>query len=199
MKSSNTIVELAKALNKAQAKMGGAVKGAANPYFKSKYADLNSVIEACKEHLNSEGISVIQPVVSDETGDHVETILVHTSGEYIASRMRLKVQKENDMQAYGSAISYARRYGLQSMVFIPSSEDDDGEKAVNRQQSHSAGYTAKPAQSTSTTIPAKSVVAAPVLAKEPVTVETPTVSTKPPVSEKPTSFFKKSTTAAEWK
>lgn len=199
MKSSNTIVELAKALNKAQAKMGGAVKGAANPYFKSKYADLNSVIEACKEHLNSEGISVIQPVVSDETGDHVETILVHTSGEYIASRMRLKVQKENDMQAYGSAISYARRYGLQSMVFIPSSEDDDGEKAIGR----SNAQPTKPAQSVNfNNIPlnkpvapsAKSAVEAPVLAKEPVVA-----ATKPPVSEKPTSFFKKSTTAAEWK
>lgn len=196
MNSSNTIVEISKALNKAQSKMGGAVKGASNPYFKSKYADLNSVIEACKEHLNAEGISVIQPVASDENGDYVETILIHTSGEHISSRMRIKVQKENDMQAYGSAISYARRYGLQSMVFIPSSEDDDGEKSINRQQapvaakqSHSAGYATKPAQSAPTPAPAKTSPSTPVVA------EVPKVATETPKA----SFFKKSTTAAEWK
>jgi len=132
MNSSPSIVELSKALVKAQSKMGAAVKGSANPYFKSKYSDLNSVIEACKEHLNNEGISVVQPVTSDENGDFVETVLIHTSGEFISSKMKLRTQKENDMQAYGSSISYARRYGLQSMVFIPSSDDDDGEGAVGR-------------------------------------------------------------------
>lgn len=132
MMFSPTITELSKALVKAQSKMGAAVKGSSNPYFKSKYSDLNSVIEACKEHLNSEGITVLQPVSSDDTGDYVETILLHTSGEYISSKMKLRTQKENDMQAYGSAISYARRYGLQSMVFVPSSEDDDAESSMNR-------------------------------------------------------------------
>lgn len=125
--------ELAKALVNAQSKMGSAVKGSSNPYFKSKYADLNSVIQACKEHLNSEGISVLQPVVSDASGDYVETILLHTSGQSYSSKMRLRMQKENDMQAYGSAISYARRYGLQSLVFLPSSDDDDGEASIVRE------------------------------------------------------------------
>lgn len=125
--------ELAKALVNAQKKMGSAVKGSNNPYFKSKYADLNSVIQACKEHLNEEGISVLQPVVSDSSGDYVETILLHTSGQSYSSKMRLKMQKENDMQAYGSAISYARRYGLQSMIFLPSSDDDDGESTIVRE------------------------------------------------------------------
>jgi hypothetical protein len=131
MNSSQTIVEISKALVKAQSKMGGAVKGASNPFFKSKYSDLNSVIEACKEELNNEGITVLQPVSSDEHGDYVETILLHTSGEYISSKMKLVLAKQ-DMQAYGSAISYARRYSLQSIVFIPSSEDDDGEKSMAR-------------------------------------------------------------------
>lgn len=195
MNTSTSIVEIAKALNKAQSKMGGAVKGASNPYFKSKYADLNSVIEACKEHLNAEGISVIQPVASDENGDYVETILIHTSGEHISSRMRIKVQKENDMQAYGSAISYARRYGLQSMVFIPSSEDDDGEKSLNR--TNSAGYQANSAKSAPAPTPAKSLVSTPVVAAAPVV---PTVAAPKPATEVPkASFFKKSTTAAEWK
>lgn len=127
-------VEFAVALNNAQKKMGSAVKGAKNPYFKSKYADLNSVIEACKEVLNSEGISVLQPVVSDSSGDYVETVLIHTSGQHLASRTKLKMAKDNDMQAYGSAISYARRYGLQSMVLLPSSEDDDGEATMGRKE-----------------------------------------------------------------
>lgn len=131
MKTSDSIVEISKALVKAQSKIGGAVKSANNPFFKSKYSDLNSVIQACKEELNSEGISVLQPVVSDEQGDSVETVLLHESGEYISSRMKLVLAKQ-DMQGYGSAVSYARRYSLQSMVFIPSSEDDDGEKAMNR-------------------------------------------------------------------
>jgi hypothetical protein len=132
MNSSPSIVEISKALVKAQSKMGAAVKGASNPYFKSKYSDLNSVIEACKNELNSEGITVLQPVISEEGGDYVETILLHTSGEFISSKMKLRTQKENDMQAYGSSISYARRYGLQAMVLIPSSDDDDGEAAVGR-------------------------------------------------------------------
>ena len=130
MQMSSSIAKISLALNKAQAKIGAATKGAANPYFKSKYADLASVMEACKEELNSQGISVLQPVVSDATGDYVLTVLLHESGEYLSSRVKLMVNKPN-MQELGSAISYARRYGLQSMVFIPA-EDDDGEKSMQR-------------------------------------------------------------------
>jgi hypothetical protein len=130
MNKSESIVKLAGALVKAQAKIEGASKDAANPFFKSSYANLNSVMEACKPHLNAAGISVLQPVISDTDGDYVETILLHESGEFISSRMKLIIAKQ-DMQAYGSAVSYARRYGLQSMVFV-CAEDDDGEKTMNR-------------------------------------------------------------------
>ena len=75
MNSSASISSIAAALNKAQKKIGAAIKGSANPFFKSKYASLSAVMEACKEQLNSEGITVLQPVLSDETGDYVETIL----------------------------------------------------------------------------------------------------------------------------
>ena len=129
MRTSDSIKNLSAALNRAQKKIGAAVKGSANPFFKSRYADLGAVMEACKEHLNSEGISVLQPVLSDETGDYVETVLLHESGEYIASKMRLLASK--NMQELGSNTSYARRYGLQSLVFIPA-EDDDGETAMGR-------------------------------------------------------------------
>jgi hypothetical protein len=129
MKTSESIKNLSAALNRAQKKIGAAVKGSANPFFKSRYADLGAVMEACKDQLNSEGITVLQPVYSDETGDYVETILLHESGEFMSSRMRLLASK--NMQELGSNTSYARRYGLQSMVFIPA-EDDDGEASMGR-------------------------------------------------------------------
>lgn len=130
MNKSESIVKIAAALVKAQKNIGSATKGAVNPHFKSKFADLGSVMEACKEALNAEGISILQPVLSEESGDYVETILLHESGEFLSSRMKLVLTKQ-DMQAYGAAVSYARRYGLQSMVFIPA-EDNDAESTMNR-------------------------------------------------------------------
>lgn len=137
MKTSESIKSLSAALLKAQRNIGAATKGSANPFFKSRYADLGSVMEACKEALNNEGITVLQPVQSDVSGDYVETILLHESGEFMSSSMKLVLSKQ-DMQAYGSAVSYARRYSLQSLVFIPA-EDDDGEKAVARPKPDMAG------------------------------------------------------------
>lgn len=125
-----TVTKIAPALLAAQKLIFAATKDASNPFFKSSYADLNSVIVACKEALNNNGISVLQPIYSDENGEYLETILLHESGEFMASKMKLVLSK-NDMQAYGSAVSYARRYSLQSMVFM-GAQDDDGEKAVSR-------------------------------------------------------------------
>lgn len=122
-----SVKNIAKALLVAQRNIGAAVKDAKNPFFKSNYATLGSVMEACKDALNNAGIVVTQPVVSDNTGEYVETQLLHAeSGEMLTSRMRLLTPK--NMQDYGSAISYARRYSLQSLMFIPA-EDDDGSAA----------------------------------------------------------------------
>lgn len=129
MNSSNEIKTIAPAYLKAQKKIGAAVKGSVNPFFKSKYADLGSVMEACKDILNENGISVLQPVVNDT----VETILMHESGEWFSSSTKIISKADNDPQAQGSAITYARRYGLQSMVFIPA-EDDDGERATDHNE-----------------------------------------------------------------
>ena len=129
--SSIKINEIAKALLNAQKNMGKAVKGSNNPYFSSKYADLNSVLEACKEDLNEAGITILQPVSNNGEDNFVSTLLLHESGQYIKSTMKLLLSK-NDMQNLGSAVSYARRYTLQALITIPSSEDDDGEKAVGR-------------------------------------------------------------------
>ena len=115
------------ALAAAQMQMGKAVKDSANPAFRSKYADLASVMDACMGALNANGICVYQPTVDDEGGRYVETILGHISGETLKCRVPLIVQK-NDMQGYGSAVTYARRYGLMSMAGI-APEDDDGNAA----------------------------------------------------------------------
>lgn len=134
MKTSESITKIAPAFLRAQRKIGSANKGASNPFFKSKYADLGAVMEACKEHLNDEGIAILQPpAYADVNGKHlVETILMHESGEFFAAAMALEVPKSN-MQDLGSAVSYARRYGLQSLVFIPA-EDDDAQKITHGKQ-----------------------------------------------------------------
>jgi hypothetical protein len=137
MNTSTSIGKIAPAFLKAQMSMGAAKKGESNPYFKSKYADLSSVLEACKDALNANGISILQPHVTEfnpTTGDEVhfvETRLVHESGEFISSRTKIVVSKQNDPQSLGSSISYARRYGLQSLISLPA-EDDDAEKAMGR-------------------------------------------------------------------
>jgi hypothetical protein len=120
---------IATALAKAQANMGKALKQASNPHFRSKYADLSSVMDACLPSLNEAGIALIQPTGEDEHGRFVETILIHgESGESLTCRVPLIVSK-NDMQGYGSAVTYARRYGLMAMAGI-APEDDDGNAAA---------------------------------------------------------------------
>ena len=116
------------ALAAAQMEMGPALKDSANPAFRSKYADLASVMQACMGALNKHGICVMQPTGEDEAGRYVKTILAHTSGETVECRVPLIVGK-NDMQGYGSAVTYARRYGLMSMAGI-APEDDDGNAAA---------------------------------------------------------------------
>lgn len=116
------------ALASAQIAMGPALKDSTNPAFKSKYADLASVMAACLPALNSNGIAVFQPTADDEHGRYVQTILAHESGETLECRVPLIIGK-NDMQGYGSAVTYARRYGLMSMAGI-APEDDDGNAAA---------------------------------------------------------------------
>lgn len=136
MVKSETITKIASALLKAQKNMSNAVKDSKNPFFKSSYADLNAVREASHGALNAEGIVVLQPIVSNELGQSfVRTLLLHDSGEFLGSDTQIVYAKPNDPQAQGSAITYARRYGLQAMVSL-GAEDDDGEKAIGRQQSY---------------------------------------------------------------
>ena len=120
---------IATALLKAQSEMSNAKKGAVNPFFKSKYADLNSIREAVIPTLNANGISILQPIVHVDGKNFVKTILLHETGEMLESLTEIVYNKINDAQAQGSGISYARRYSLQSFVCV-GADDDDGQKAV---------------------------------------------------------------------
>jgi hypothetical protein len=131
MLKSESIGKISSAFVKAQAEMSNAIKDSKNPFYKSSYADLNSVREACMPALNKHGIAVLQPTSVIEGKLYVETTLLHESGEFIAGLYEVVVGKQNDPQALGAAISYSRRYGLQSMVNVGAS-DDDGESAMVR-------------------------------------------------------------------
>jgi len=120
---------IATALLKAQSEMSNPKKGATNPFFKSKYADLNAIREAVIPILNANEIVVLQPIVHLDNKNFVQTILLHSSGEKLESLTEIIYNKQNDAQAQGSGISYARRYSLQSFVCV-GADDDDGQKAV---------------------------------------------------------------------
>lgn len=130
MMKSEQINELSAALAKAQGEMEGAKKDSTNPHFKSKYADIASVWEACRAALSKHGLSVIQTLDDDDKGPYLLTTLCHASGQWLSSKCGLILVK-NDMQGLGSAITYARRYSLAAICGV-AQEDDDGEAAVDR-------------------------------------------------------------------
>lgn len=127
MNKSESIIELAKAMAKAQGEMGSAHKGKDNPFFKSKYADLGAVIEAVKAPFSNHGLSYVQFPIEDNGRVGVETILMHESGEWMSNKFTVQLSKQ-DAQGAGSAITYCRRYGLQAVAGVPS-DDDDGNAA----------------------------------------------------------------------
>ena len=127
MEKSDSIKNIAIAMCKAQGEMGGAHKGANNPFFKSKYADLGEVVKAVKEPFANNGLSYVQFPINDGDRIGIETILMHDSGEWLSEKFTVKATKQ-DAQGAGSVITYCRRYGLQAVAGIPS-EDDDGNAA----------------------------------------------------------------------
>jgi len=128
MKMSDTIAELAQALAKAQGQIDAASKGAVNPHFKSKYADLNALREAIREPLAVNDLSVVQfPRLSDREVE-VETMVMHKSGEFISETLRMPVGQMT-AQAVGSALTYCRRYSLSAILNL-AADDDDGNAAT---------------------------------------------------------------------
>ncbi len=132
MNKSESITNLATALAMAQMNLKGAVKDSANPFFKSKYADLSSVVEAIRPAFGQCGLSYIQRIEpSDKDEVRVETILMHASGEWLSCGvLNLPVSKA-DAQGYGSALTYARRYSLAAACGV-APEDDDGNAASGK-------------------------------------------------------------------
>ncbi len=131
---SESINELATALAKAQQEIKPALKDAANPFFKSKYADLHSTWDACKDALNKNGLSVVQ-TMEDQ---FLITTLLHTSGQWIEGACPL-INTKGDMQGLGSAVSYARRYSIAAICGVVS-EDDDAQTAVEKPKNEYSSY-----------------------------------------------------------
>ena len=140
MLMSNSIAALAAALSAAQGAIEAASKGAVNPYFKSRYADLNALREVIREPLAANGLSVVQFARSTQNGElvEVETMLAHSSGEFLRDTLALPVGRKYDktgnplpvdVQSIGSAITYARRYALSAILSL-AADDDDGNAAV---------------------------------------------------------------------
>jgi hypothetical protein len=127
MLQSDQFNELAGALAKAQGEMGNAVMNRVNPHFKSRYADMGSVLDAIRPPLSANGLAVVQQIQMIGEALVLRTILMHASGQFIASEYPLP-STENP-QGMGSALTYARRYSIATLVCNASDEDDDANEA----------------------------------------------------------------------
>lgn len=128
---SEDIKDLATALAKAQGEINVASLNRSNPYFKSKYADLLSIVSAARPALSKYGLSVVQDIIAHADGHSVlHTILLHSSGQWIESRMRI-VPPKTDIQSLSSYTTYLKRMAYSSLVgVVTGDEDDDGEIAM---------------------------------------------------------------------
>lgn len=115
------------------AEIEAATKSATNPHFKSKYADLPAVVDAIKPHLAKHGLGFMQCPRPADGGVAIETILIHAEGGKLSMGVLFVPANKQDAHGYGSALTYARRYALQTCFGLPT-EDDDGQAAVNSVQ-----------------------------------------------------------------
>ena len=130
MNKSESIKNIAGALVKFQASVSKVAKEANNPFFKSKYASLANILDTIQKPLSECGLAISQ--FPDENA--LTTIILHAeSGEWMESSYVMPVAKQNDPQAMGSAITYARRQSIGSILNLNIDDDDDGEKAMGRQ------------------------------------------------------------------
>lgn len=135
MDKSETIGNIALAMSKAQAKIRGAKENANNPFLKSKYADLGSVIDAMREPLAENELSYAQFPFTDSERIGVSTIIMHKSGEWIVDSISLPMGEEKGKslaQVAGSVITYLRRYSLASAFGVYAGDDDDGASATQK-------------------------------------------------------------------
>jgi hypothetical protein len=138
MNKSDTIKELSTALSKFQSDMPAVQMNSVNPFLKNKYADLGAMIETARTVLAENGLSVSQLVTSDASNIGIETVLMHSSGEWISTVVTLPVGDEKGKslaQVAGSTITYMRRYSFSAILGLYADEDNDGNgHAQNKQQ-----------------------------------------------------------------
>jgi hypothetical protein len=147
MERSDSIMNLAKALSVAQGSMVAAKMDKVNPFLKSKYADLGSVIMAAKQPLKDNGLAVSQLVSGDGARVIITTILMHASGEWLSSDFTMPVGEargKSQVQEIGSIITYLRRYSLASILGVHADEDVDGAESDEKKN----GKVAKPPEPT---------------------------------------------------
>lgn len=137
MNQSESIAALAAALSKAQSAITGALKDSANPFFKSRYADLASCWDACRAQLAANSLAVIQTTEVTEAGTVLVTTLCHASGEWMRGYLPV-LTKDAGPQGQGSGLTYARRYALAAIVGL-AQIDDDGEAAQARGKKEPSG------------------------------------------------------------
>ena len=129
---SSSITELIKALVVFQGGLASVGKGKTNPFFNSSYADINDILVAIRPELMKNGLAITQGnrYCTDSNGFYITTMLVHNSGEWIKSEVRMPIGGKKDAQAVGSSITYGRRYGLSAILGISVEADDDGNRAI---------------------------------------------------------------------
>ena len=119
--------ELLKALANVKKEVGKLSKTETNPFFKSKYFDVNSLIEQVEPLLEKNGLLLLQPIINNE----VKSIIYHCESE-LSVESSIQLTQFNDPQKLGSAITYYRRYTLQSLLGLQA-EDDDANKASTKE------------------------------------------------------------------
>lgn len=130
IRTSETIINLSKALVETQKELKQPLKDAKNPFFKSEYVPLENVAEAITESATKHGLAFSQYATTTETGNvSVGTIVFHESGEFIEFPPLILKPENTKPQSIGSAITYAKRYSLSAVFGITSDKDDDGNKA----------------------------------------------------------------------
>lgn len=170
MTKSDSIKNLATALKLFQGEMTAVKKEATNPFFKSKYADLYSILEAIREPMAKNGLAVSQ----FPTGENqLVTILMHDSGEWMEDTFTMK-PVDNRPQSVGSVVTYMRRYALGSVLGISTEADDDGNEA-SKAQTPRAAFPGKAAEAT----PKVGGAAPGASATSPLPQSTPVVATPP--------------------
>lgn len=115
------------ALAAAQPQMGKLVKDSLNPHFKSKYADLADVMDACLPALNANGLVMYHQIISE--GQTMRTVLMHGESETAIECDVPLIVAKNDMQGFKSATTYAKRIGAESVTGL-APDDDDGNAAA---------------------------------------------------------------------